>query len=130
MTTTASATFELASFDENTVEDLGEGSKLTTALITQKYSGDIEGEGSSNCVMYYRQDGTAVIVGLDRVTGTVGGRTGSFTAQSLGTFDGTTARSEWTIIEGTGELTGLRGTGTTEAKIGPNGTVTIDYDLG
>ena len=41
--TKAAGTFDLASWEENTYQDLDAGSKLTMAAVTQKFEGDIAG---------------------------------------------------------------------------------------
>jgi hypothetical protein len=51
--------------------------------------------------------------------------------QSIGGFDGKVARADVTVVpgSGTGELAGLRGTGTAEVPMGTSGSYTLDYDL-
>jgi Protein of unknown function (DUF3224) len=131
MSPAANGTFELKDFDETQTADLGGGSKVTRATITRALSGDVEGEAVWETVMYYRPDGTATIVGLERVTGSVGGRRGGYVAETTGTFDGTEMRSSSRVIEGSGTegLTGLRGTGSTAAPHGPTGSYTLDHEL-
>ena len=95
------------------------------------FSGGIEAAASSQSLMFYRADGTAVITGLQRMTGRVDGHSGSFVLHTDGTFDGSEARTRWLVIPGSGtdELAGLRGEGTAVAPHGPNGSYTFDYDL-
>lgn len=50
--------------------------------------------------MVYREDGSASFVGLKRVVGRVGGRSGSFVLQHSGTFEGGIAKA--TLVCGTG----------------------------
>lgn len=55
-------------------------------------------------------------MGLERVVGKLGRKSGSFDIQHNGIYDGETAKSTWTIILGSGtdELQGLRGEGVLE----------------
>jgi hypothetical protein len=131
MTAHAEGTFKLTGWEEATYEELGGDSKLTRARIDQDFSGGIEAAGSSQTLMFYRADGTAVFIGLQRMTGQVDGHSGSFMLQTDGTFDGGEARTRWLVIpsSGTDELAGLRGQGTSVAPHGPNGSYTFDYDL-
>jgi Protein of unknown function (DUF3224) len=46
---TASGTFEITSMGEETLHDLDGGGKLTRANGTQRFSGDIEADGSVEC---------------------------------------------------------------------------------
>jgi len=90
--------------------------------------------GTSESLLFYRADGTSSFVTLMRLAGTLDGRSGSFVLQGHGTYDGTTARVETHVIEGsgTGELAGLRGTG--ESVSGhadyPYMPLTLRYNLG
>ncbi len=131
MTTHAISTFKVASWDEKTYEEMAEGKKLNRSSVTYTYEGDIVGESLGETLMFYPSEKTASFVGIERITGTIGGRTGSFVLQSSGTYDGTTARNNCTILpdSGTGELRGIRGEAKMEAGHGPGGTLTLDYDF-
>jgi hypothetical protein len=97
------------------------------------FEGDLEGEGNVEWLMGYGDDGTAAFVGLERVVGKVGDRSGSFVLQHTGTFDGAMARAKLTVVpgSGTGELEGLEGEGTLEAGLGSDGVrnLELDYSL-
>ncbi len=54
---------------------------------TKTYTGDIEGEGQVEYLMMYRSDGSATFVGLERVVGRIGGKTGTFVLQRTGIFE-------------------------------------------
>ena len=102
MTTTANATFTLDGWDEATYEELAAGRKLTRASVKQTFSGDIAGDGAVEWLMAYRPDETADYVGLQRITGMLGGRSGSFVLSTAGTFDGQAATGTWTVLTGSG----------------------------
>jgi Protein of unknown function (DUF3224) len=108
------------------------GGKLTRASVAQALSGDIEGEAAVEWLMCYRPDETAEFVGLQRVTGRLGEREGSFVlVHSGGTFDGTEAAAELAVVAGsaTDELEGLRGSGEFTAPRGGTPSLTLDYDF-
>jgi len=129
--TTARGSFRVAGGTEDPYDELEGGIKLTHASGTQTFTGDIDGEGAVHWLMLYRADKTAKFVGLQRITGSVGGRTGSFVAAAEGDHDGTGSKITFSIIpdSGTGELRGITGDGSLDAKGGPNGTYEIDYTL-
>jgi hypothetical protein len=131
MATTARATFELKSFDEETVVELDGGGKITRATITRALSGDVEGEAVWETLMAYGPDGKATIVGMERVAGSVGGRSGSLVLTTDGAFDGQEMRSTTEVLTelAAGDLAGLRGTGSTSAPHGPTGTYILEYEL-
>ncbi|HSR85777.1 MAG TPA: DUF3224 domain-containing protein [Streptosporangiaceae bacterium] len=128
----AKGTFTVATWDENTYQEMEAAAKLTKATVTYGLAGDIVGEATWDAVMYYRPDGTAVFTGLQRVHGRVAGVDGSFVMQADGEFEAGEARSRWEVIEGsgTGGLARIKGTGTAVATATPPGSYSIDYDLG
>jgi Protein of unknown function (DUF3224) len=71
----------------------------------------------------------ASFVGIERVSGSVGGRSGTFLLQDQGTLKGTTVSGEWFVVpgSGTGELTGLRGEGGFTAELGQGADITLEY---
>jgi hypothetical protein len=131
MSTHITGKFKYTSWDENAYEELSGGRRLTRASVAQDLSGDIEGEGSAEWLMCYRPDKTATFVGLQRLTGRLGDREGSFVVESQGTFDGELARGRWTIVPGSGtdELRDIQGEGSWQAPHGPEATFELDYDL-
>jgi uncharacterized protein DUF3224 len=127
----ATGTFAITSAEEDTYHEREGDPKLTRARGNQRFSGDIEGDGSVEWLMCYSPDGTARFVGLQRIEGSVGGRTGRFVIEAVGHHDGTRSKGTWTVIEGsgTGELSGLSGEGSFEAP-GPEASYSLEYRLG
>jgi hypothetical protein len=132
MSVHATAKFTIEGWDEKAYEERDEGAKLTRASVTQALSGDIEGEAKVEWLMCYRPDQTADFVGLQRISGRVGDRAGSFVlAQTDGTFDGKEARGALAVVPGSasGELQSLRGTGEFRAPHGGEASISLDYEL-
>jgi len=131
MTTSATAAFKVNSWDEKPCDEMEGGPKLTRATVTKSFSGDIEGESTVEYLMVHRTDGSADFVGMERVVGRVGDRSGSFVLHHTGTFEGGTATASWTVVRGsgTGELTGLRGEGGFASAHAESYAVTFDYDI-
>jgi len=127
----ATGTFTVASWDESTYQDLGEGAKLTKATVTFGMKGDIAGKATWDALMCYRADGTAAFTGIQRVEGQLAGVDGSFVLQADGEYADGEARSRWQVITGTGTggLAGLTGTGESVATATPPGSFTFDYDF-
>jgi Protein of unknown function (DUF3224) len=131
MTTHGMGSFEITSWNEDRYEEYEDTRGLAQADVTQTFTGDIEGTGSVRWLMCYRPDGTADWVGLQRVDGRIGRSSGSFVLQTIGTFDGTRAAGDWSVVpdSATGQLQGLTGRGRIEAPMGSKATFTLDYDL-
>ena len=131
MSTHATGTFTITSWDEQRYGELDDGGALARASVVQAFSGDIDGDGSAEWLFCYRPDKTADFVGLQRVAAQIGSRTGSVVLRTAGTFDGSEARGDWSVVPGSGagELSGLCGQGGFAAPIGSQATITLDYDF-
>jgi hypothetical protein len=126
MTATLKARFEVTGWDETPFDDGVGVSKLTEALVTKKYSGDVEGTSTTKWLMAYAPDKTATYVGIERIQGDVGGRHGTLVVQHDGKFADGVATAELRVVLGTGQLKGVTGSGT--FRTDPAGTVEIDID--
>lgn len=129
--TTASARFAISSWDETPYSE-GDGMpRLTRASVIKRYTGEIEGEGRVEYLMMYRADGSAAFVGLERVAGRIGGRSGTFVLQRTGVFEGGRAKESYVVVQGSGsgDLRGLRGTGSSDVGHGMEHPFTLEYEL-
>ena len=127
----ASARFAIRSWDEKPYDEGQNLPKLTRASVAKTYTGDIAGEAHVEYLMMYRSDGSAGFVGLERVTGRIAGRTGSFVLQRTGVFEDGLAKESYHVIPGsaTGELQGLSGDGTSAVGHGMEHPFTLSYEL-
>jgi hypothetical protein len=131
MTTHGTGSFQVTSGEEDRYNGTEGGRGLAQADVTQDFTGEIEGTGSVRWLMCYRPNATADWLGLQRIVGRVGGRSGSFVLETRGTFDGSKAAGDWSVVpgSGTGDLEGLSGRGRIEAPMGAQATYTLDYDV-
>ena len=127
--TRASAVITVHKYEPAAYDEPAEGPALTRIHVQESFSGDISGEGVVEFLQAARADGSASFVGIERVTGTVGGRTGTFLLQDAGTVQDNSVSGDWFVIpgSGTGELTGLRGEGGFRANLGEGAQVHLDY---
>src|SRR5262249_21979337 len=129
----AAGAFTVASWEEDTYQDLAGQEKLTKARMGFRLTGDLAGDLVSDSLMYYREDGTAEYTGMQRFTGQIAGRSGTCVMIADGGYDGGEARSAWRVIPGSGpgDLAGVVGSGASVAPAGqPGGTYSLDYELG
>jgi hypothetical protein len=132
MSTRATGTFKIQGWDEKPYTQMEGGRKLTQASVKQAFAGDVEGEGTVEWLMCYRPDETADFVGLQRIVGKIGDRSGSVVLlQTEGTFDGKEAKGRLSVVpdSGTGGLEGLRGTGEFSAPHGGEPSISLEYDF-
>jgi hypothetical protein len=122
-------TFQVTGWDEKTYQEIEGAAKLSHAKVTQSYSGAIEGTGSVDYLMSYTVGGTATFVGLERVSGRIDGRDGTFVIHHNGSYSEGKARSSWSVVagSGTGDLRALRGNGNYVAGHGEPAQVSFTY---
>ena len=129
--TTANARFAIKSWDERPYDEGQDRPKLTRASVAKSYTGDIEGEGHVEYLMMYRADGSASFVGLERIVGRLGGKTGSFVLQRTGVFEGGQAKERYSVVPDSAseELKGLRGDGSSAVGHGMEHPFALSYEL-
>ena len=128
---TANAHFTIKSWDENPYSEGQDVPKLTRASVVKNFTGDIEGESHVEYLMMYRSDGSAAFVGLERITGRIGDKSGSFVLQRTGAFEGGQAKETYTVIPGsaTGDLRGLAGEGSSSLGHGNEYPFVLNYEI-
>ena len=131
MKKTAKGRFAIKTWDEKPVSEGDDGTRLTRASVIRTFTGDLEGEGQVEYVMMYRTDGTASIVGLERVVGRIGSRTGTFVLERSGTFEDGQAKESYSVVPGsaTGDLLGLTGDGYSAVGHGMEHPFELNYEL-
>lgn len=132
MTTHATMRIDITDWQEKPYDE-GDGlPRLAQAAVDNTYQGDLEGTGALQLLMLYRADDTAVYTGYERITGTLGGRSGSFVLRHTGTFVDGKAATTFEVVAGSGTdgfagLTGTGGFGAESSRTVPE--VTFDYDV-
>jgi len=127
--TRADAVITVHKYEPAAYDEPADGLVLTRIHVEESFSGDISGDGVVEFLQAARADGSASFVGIERVTGTVGGRHGTFLLQDAGTVAGGIVSGDWFVVpgSGTGGLAGLRGEGGFRADLGEGAQVHLDY---
>ncbi len=126
--------FTMQSWQEDVVSGDEAEPRYAHVHATFTYSGAIEGTSSCDYLLYYpgeKADSVGTTSpGLERVEGSVDGRSGTFVIKHDVGFDEHGVTGTWEVLSGsgTGELAGLSGRGTIS---GASETMnyTFDYEL-
>ncbi|MEU9971067.1 DUF3224 domain-containing protein [Streptomyces malaysiensis] len=122
MTTHTTGHFTYADWQETALDEAEGGAKLARAVVTNAFSGGIEASRTScQYAITYRSDKTGVCCGYELLTGTLDGRAGSFVVVQHGSWgEDAAVHCTFEVVpgSGTGELTGLTGSGTFTAGQG------------
>lgn len=124
----ATGTIEVKTYEPQPYDSSG-GPTLNEIRVTETFAGDLVGEGTVRFLQAVRGDGSASFVGLERVSGTLAGKTGTFLLQDEGTLTGNQVSGRWFVIagSGTGGFERLRGQGTFTATLGQHAHWVLDY---
>jgi hypothetical protein len=122
-----SASFEIKGWDEQPFDESVGVAKLTKASVDKEYTGDIDGSSTTEWLMAYHPDKSAVFVGLERIKGTIAGQRGSLVLQHVGTFAEGAAKATLTVVSGTDELKDATGSG--ELVADPGGRITLRVEM-
>jgi hypothetical protein len=120
MSTRASGTFDVTVTPQGT-SDKAEGSSLGRMSLDKTFHGDLTGTGKGEMLTAMTDTkGSAGYVAIERVTGTLNGRTGSFVLQHTGTMARGSQQLAIVVVpdSGTGQLAGISGTMTIKIEDG------------
>jgi hypothetical protein len=126
-------TLKIESWEEQPTSEFADGTKISKSDVVLIGEGDVTA-GRSQSLLFYRADGTSAFVVLTRVEATLDGHSGAFVLSGTGSYDGTTARQELAIVDGSGSegLRGIGGSAISESthQDYPYMPLRLDYDLG
>jgi Protein of unknown function (DUF3224) len=130
MSERATASFEITVWDEQPYDEQ-DGIRLSRTRVVKRFRGEIEGESTAELVMAVAGDDSAAYVGVERVTGRVNGRQGSFVYLHTATAAGGVQSASWPVVDGsgTGELAGISGQIRIDNLPDSGHVLTVDYDL-
>ncbi len=111
MTKRASGTFEVK-LSPQSPDDKSEASSIGRMLLDKQFHGDLEAVSKGQMLAHgTATQGSAGYVALEQVSGTLGGRAGTFVLQHSGLMDRGKPQLTITVVpdSGTGQLAGLTG---------------------
>ncbi|HLN05750.1 MAG TPA: DUF3224 domain-containing protein [Acidimicrobiales bacterium] len=127
----AVSSFVLDSFDEEAPFLEDPGIRYSRIRIAKTFKGDIEARSTVEMLSVRAESGAAGYVAVERIAGSVHGRSGSFAVLHIGTMAGASQWARWPVVpgSGTGDLARISGEGRIE--IAPDGShqLHLDYEL-
>ena len=129
----ATGTIKFDTWDEQPYDEISRESRLARAVVTNQYCGDIDGHARLEYLMFYSNANTIRFVGLERIVGHIGSKSGGFVLQHVGVFQDSRSESVLSVLphSGTGGLRDLIGSGSI-TWIGGRGNpphYILDYDF-
>jgi hypothetical protein len=102
---------------------------LMEISLSETFVGDIDGESTVRALRVQRPDKSASMVSVQRFSGKLGGRQGSFVLQGSEIVENGRIKATWFVVRGsgTGDLSGLRGEGGFEGGFGKGSDGWLDY---
>jgi hypothetical protein len=121
----------VGSMDEQSVQELPGGGKITYANMDSTMAGDIIGTCQSTMIMLYSDNDTAKYHGYQTIDGTIGGKKGTTVFWFEGGFDGQRIVTHFRFLPefSTGDLVGLKGGGTVTAGKGNIAEYVFEYSF-
>ncbi|PWI13824.1 DUF3224 domain-containing protein [Streptomyces sp. Act143] len=132
----ASGTFKVADFTPAPVPAPGIETAVPVGVATMEkmYEGEVTGRSATLFTAAYDQgSGVGTYVAMESFEGTLDGRAGAFNFAHSATTLGTDRQSEFFVIvpgSGSGELTGITGSGGIAVDADGTHRVWFEYDLG
>ncbi|MGC2449373.1 MAG: DUF3224 domain-containing protein, partial [Candidatus Sulfotelmatobacter sp.] len=113
-------------------DDQSDDPLLNRMTLDKQYHGDLEGTGRGQMLTAGTEvKGSGAYVAIEKVTGTLKGRSGSFVLQHSGTMTQNAPQLSVTIVpdSGTGELKGIAGKMIINIAAGGKHSYDIEYTL-
>lgn len=121
--------FQVTLWDVKPYDEAPDSPTLSRGTVKKTFGGDLKGESTGEILMYSAADGSAGYTIMDKVSGELCGRSGSFVMIHGGThtpFETSRAVGLIAPNSGTGELRGI--SGTVEFKADENGkNIILDF---
>ena len=130
MSTRVTGPFEVKVTPQKPDTQIARAANLGRLTIDKRFHGELEAISKGEMLATQTEvKGSAAYVALERVTGTLKGRSGSFVLQHCATMNRGKPASSVTVVpdSGTGELKGL--TGKMNIIVAPDGAHSYEFDF-
>jgi len=131
MSQRATGAFDVKAVPQKPDTQVARAASLSRLTIDKRFHGDLEGISKGEMLAIQSEDvkGSAGYVAMERVTGKLKGRSGSFVLQHSATMTRGTAAASVTVVpdSGTGELRGL--SGKMSISVAADGAHSYEFDF-
>ena len=132
MTKHATGSFDVKVIPQKPDNEQAKAANFGRMSLDKQFHGDLEATSKGEMLGAMTEvKGSAGYVALERVTGTLNGRSGTFVLQHSGTMTHGVPQMSVTVVpdSGTGDLTGIRGAMTIIIKEGGKHFYEFEYEL-
>ena len=107
----------------------GGAPELAVLSIEEEFSGEFDGRSTVRAIQLKRLDGAIMQRSLQRVWGSIGGRTGTYVLEGESQVLNGKIEATWSVVAGSGteQLASLRGEGRFAGEFGKGSTAWLDY---
>jgi hypothetical protein len=107
------------------------GVQYARIRIAKTFRGDIEAQSTVEMLSVRAENGGAGYVAVERIAGSVHGRSGSFAVLHVGTMAGESQWARWPVVpgSGTGDLARISGEGRIEIAHDGAHQLHLDYEF-
>jgi hypothetical protein len=133
----STSTFTVETFETTDLvpPDTQTGTPVAVARMVKQFRGGLEGSAETLFTSAFDQEkGVGTYVAMESFTGTLDGRTGTLNIAHTATTDGGPERLHEVVVivpeSGTGDLTGVTGTGRMRIEEDGSHHLDLDYELG
>jgi hypothetical protein len=128
----AEASFVIDNWQQDALDD-APGAPLARAQVSKTFAGDLAATSTASILLAGAPDDedARAYVGVERITGSLDDRSGSFVLVHSAVAAGDASHVGWTILprSGTGELAGISGSAQLSIDDAGNHAIRLDYDL-
>jgi hypothetical protein len=102
---------------------------LVEISLNETFTGDIDGRSTVRALQIRGENGAATMVSVQRFSGTLKGKRGTFVLQGSEIIENGKIKATWFVVPktGTGDLVGLRGVRGFEGDFGKGSDGKLDY---
>ncbi|ASD69375.1 DUF3224 domain-containing protein [Pseudoalteromonas piscicida] len=120
--------YEIINWQETTEKQFDDGAKLSKAVVSLSYIGEIEGNSEVYYQLHYTEEGDVEFNGFEAVTGCFSGQQGKVVLMHDGRFKHGKAHSNFTVVQSDVDAIAVGDKGSFESTEGKKANYQITHN--